>query len=195
MPLVLPSSPEPRAPFTPRLIRSFSEQRGLMGNNQQRIYRKAAHYAADFEMPPMTPEEAEEWVGLRTTDTVIMNLPQPGVNTGLPGNPRVNGAGQAGSSLILDGLTPAYPMPAGRALTLISGGRRFVYMTDQDATANAAGQMTVHLETMLRYPPSDNDVVLIAQPQIEGFSTFEDDTFRVREDGHVWLSFTIEERG
>lgn len=197
MPLVLPSSPEPRAPFTPRLIRSFSEQRGLMGNNQQRIYRKAAHYAADFEMPPMTPEEIEAggWSGLKTADTVIMTLPQPGLDTGAPGSPRVNGGGQAGSNLILDGLTPSYAMPSGRALTVISGGRRFVYMTDQDAVANASAQMTVHLETMLRYPPSDNDAVLIAEPQIEGFATFDEDAFRIREDGYVWLSFTIEERG
>ncbi|MFC5373911.1 hypothetical protein ACFPIF_15195 [Brevundimonas faecalis] len=192
----LPSSPEPRSPFTYAVMRLRNDVTSMIGGNRQRNLRKGDHYVVDFNLPPMAPEEVGPWRKLMTAaDTLLMRMPQPGFDVGAPGAPQVNGGPQLGSLLRLKGLTPGYKIRQGQFFSIVTADRRWLYAADADATADAAGIVSVPLEVMIRTAHFDGDVVEMADPKIEGLPQVEEDAFTVAEDGHVWLSFSIEERG
>jgi hypothetical protein len=165
-----------------------------LGGNEQERQRKGSRYALAFTMPPMRYADSMAWDDLTAEGaTVLMQVHQPGFDTGVSGAPLVNGGGQAGTSLMIDGLTPAYVLRKGQFLSVISSGRRFLYRVAADVIANGSGQATVTLRTMLRYPPADNDVVEIAQPMIEGFVR-DMQSVEVGVDRMVQLAFTVRER-
>ncbi len=163
------------------------------GDGEQELLRKGSRYALTFLMPPMRYVTSMEWDDLMAEgDTVVMKVHQPGFDTGAPGTPRVNGAGQSGSALVIDGLTNGYVIRKGQFLSVVTQGRRFLYRAKASVTVTG-GSATVPLRTMLRFPPSDNDVVEIAQPMIEGFVR-DMDSWEVGVDRLVVLKFTVRER-
>lgn len=193
MVLVLPSSPGP-ASATPRLLTARNELRPAFGGGALRLNRKGSRYAFDFVMPPMTYTDALAWTDLLTEDQLVaMAVPQPGLTIAAEGSPRVNGAGQAGTSLNVDGATSTYPLPKGRFLSIITSGERHLYQT-ASAVTFSSGAATLSLRTMLRRVPGDNDVVELQAPMIEGYPTLSDDAFAVGADKLVSLKFSIEER-
>lgn len=198
MPIILPASPQPCAPYTPPTVVSLrNDVTSLVGGNRQRNARKGDHYRADFNLPPMTHSEAMAWRSLMTAgDTVLMLIPQPDFDVGAPGvSAKVNGAGQLGTALAIDGVTPQYAFRKGQMISIITSGRRWAYGIDADAIVNAAGQATLTLEVMIRALHADNDVIEIAEPMIEGFAEFDEQVFRLDENGYCRPSFVIEERG
>lgn len=101
-------------------------------------------------------------------EAVRLKLPVPS-DIGNPGTPLVNGAGQTGTSLVLDGLTVAYAIKAGMKFSVIVSSRRYLHVVTDDVTANGSGQATVTFAPMLRVSPADNATVEFAQPYIEGY--------------------------
>ena len=83
----------------------------------------------------------------------------------------------------------------GQFFSIITLGRRWLYAADADATANSSGIISIPLEVMIRTNHQNNDVVEVLDPKIEGFPEVAEDAFTIREDGYIWLSFSIEERG
>jgi len=165
-----------------------------LGGDEQERQRKGSRYALRFTMRPMPYTTAMAWDDLNAEGvTVLMKVYQRGFDTGAPGTPRVNGAGQGGTNLTVDGMTNGYVVRKGQFLSIITNGRRFLYRAASDATVES-GQVVIPLRTMLRYPPSDNDVVEIAQPMIEGFVRDKSEE-EVGVDNLVELSFTVRERG
>jgi len=161
----------------------------------QQIRRKGSRYALGFTMPSMDYVAAMPWTTdlAAEGDTVVMEVHQPGLNIGNPGAPLVRGGGQAGSSIIVDGLTAGYVVRKGQFLSIISSAQWYLYRAAATATADGAGLVTVTLQTMLRRPPNDNDPVHLATPFIEGFVRDYSDP-EVQVDHEVVLSFTIRER-
>lgn len=191
--LTLPTDPAPSS-MSVALVSSKNTLEPAFGDGEQELLRKGSRYALTFQMPPMKYITSMDWDDLMAEgDSVLMRVFQPGFETGSPGTPRVNGAGQSGMSLVLDGLTPAYVIRKGQFLSVVTSGRRFLYRAKANATANGDGQATVSLRTMLRTPPSDNDVVEIAQPMIEGFVR-DLGEWAVGVDRLVGLEFTVRER-
>lgn len=197
MPIILPTDPEPCAPYGgPMVVRLRNDVTSLIGGNRQRNQRKGDHYRVRFQMPPLTYEEALEWRSLLTAgDTVVMTLPQPGVDPGPVGSPLVNGADQLGTSLVADGLTPNAVIRKGQMLSIITSGRRWTYGVDEEVIANASGQATITLEVMIRTLHADNDIIELSEPKIEGFASVDDDAWTLDENGYIRLAFEIEERG
>lgn len=194
MPLTLPTSPGP-SQVTVRPVSARNDLRPAFGGSTQRLLRKGTKYAADFLMPPMTYADAMAWADLDDeADTVVMTIPQPGFAVGSPGSPQVNASGQSGSTLAIKGLTVGYQLRKGQYLSVVTGGQRFLYRVKTGATANGSGLATVTLQTMLRTPHLNNDVVEIAAPKIEGFVEAEPDRWTVGVDRLVTPVFTIEER-
>lgn len=194
MALSLPIWPSP-AKMTPRLVTARNDLSPAFGGPTNRFSRMGSRYALDVEMPPMRYIDALDWADLEDeADTCVMLIPQPGLDTGSPGVPRVNGAAQAGSSLILDGLTPHYALRKHQWLTVTTGGQMFNYRAKSAVVADAAGNLTVPLRTMLRVPPANNDVVEIAEPKIQGYVTVTEDAWSVDAAHIVALTFTITER-
>lgn len=190
--LVLPTVPAP-ANMGIALISAKNVLAPAFGDGEQELLRKGSRYALTFQMPPMRYVTSMDWDDLMAEgDTVVMKVHQPGFDTGAPGTPRVNGAGQSGTTLIVDGLTNGYVIRKGQFLSVITQGRRFLYRAKASVTVSG-GAATVPLRTMLRFPPADNDVVEIAQPVIEGFVR-DLGEWSVGVDRLVGLQFTVRER-
>lgn len=190
--LVLPTDPAP-ANIGVAMITAKNVLAPAFGDGEQELLRKGSRYALTFQMPPMRYVTSMEWDDLMAEgDTVVMKVHQPGFDTGAPGTPRVNGAGQSGSALVIDGLTNGYVIRKGQFLSVITQGRRFLYRAKANVTVSG-GTATVPLRTMLRFPPADNDVVEIAQPMIEGFVR-DLGEWSVGVDRLVGLQFTVRER-
>ena len=190
--LVLPTDPAP-ANMGIAMITAKNVLAPAFGDGEQELLRKGSRYALTFQMPPMRYVTSMEWDDLMAEgDTVAMKVHQPGFDTGAPGTPRVNGAGQSGSALVIDGLTNGYVIRKGQFLSVITQGRRFLYRAKSNVTVSG-GAATVPLRTMLRFPPADNDVVEIAQPMIEGFVR-DLGEWSVGVERLVGLQFTVRER-
>jgi hypothetical protein len=183
--------------MVPRIVSGRAEMRPAFAGDLLRLNRMGDRYAFDVELPAMRDVAAQEgWGDLDDRDaTLTLLIPQPGRIVQPQGLPRVNGAGQSGSSLILDGLTPQTVIRKRQWLNVTTGGRLFLYRAKSEVVANASGQVTVPLQTMLRRSPSDNDVVELEQPRIEGFATPTEDCWAIDVAGLVRPAFTIEERG
>ena len=195
MAIVLPSSPVPRS-ITPRLISKRRDLEPTFGGPVTRVRRLGSRWAFDVEYPPMLYIDAMAWVAALTSaeaDTVLMNLPQPGFAVGSPGTPLVNGAGQLGAAINLDGFG-AYTAKAGQWFSLIMSGQRFVHHVAEQKAAASGVMAGLKINPMLRRSPADNTVAEFAQPKVEGFISGRETSWTVDVARTVGLSFTITER-
>ena len=181
----------------PTIVSSSIDQRSATGSNRQKGLRKGSHYAYDIALEPMSYAEALDWLDLRNeADTVILSIPQMGLTITGGGSPRVLGGGQAGTNLTIDGLDAGYLIRKGQAFNhLGSDGVRRIYIASATVAANGLGIVTVPLETILNWPPQDNDVIDFADVRIEGFASVEKGSFL--QDGNGWhhIRFMVEEPG
>lgn len=190
--LTLPTDPAP-AKMAIAMVSAKNTLTPAIGGAEQELLRKGTRYALTFSMPVMTYVQSMEWDDLMAEgDTVLMRVFQPGLVIPNPGAPLVKGAGQAGTSLVIDGLPNGYVIRKGQFLSVVSAGQRFLYRAKASATS-VAGTATIPLRTMLRRPPNDNDVVEIAQPMIEGFIR-DLGEWTVGVERLVGLQFTVRER-
>lgn len=190
--LTLQTDPAP-AKMAIAMVTAKNTLTPAIGGAEQELLRKGTRYALTFSMPVMTYVQSMEWDDLMAEgDTVLMRVFQPGLVIPNPGTPMVKGAGQAGTSLTIDGLPNGYVIRKGQFLSVVSAGQRFLYRAKASATS-VAGTATIPLRTMLRRPPNDNDVVEIAQPMIEGFVR-DLGEWAVGVDRLVGLQFTVRER-
>ncbi|MNH49236.1 hypothetical protein D3C73_08070 [compost metagenome] len=190
--LTLPTDPAP-AKMAIAMASAKNTLTPAIGGAEQELLRKGTRYALTFSMPVMTYVQSMDWDDLMAEgDTVLMRVFQPGLVIPNPGTPLVKGAGQAGTSLTIDGLPNGYVIRKGQFLSVVSAGQRFLYRAKASATS-VAGTATIPLRTMLRRPPNDNDVVEIAQPTIEGFVR-DLGEWAVGVERLVGLQFTVRER-
>jgi len=85
------------------------------------------------------------------------------LGTWLSQSPLVNGAGQAGKTLAIDGLTPTTTTGAkGDYFQLGSGATSRLYRLTQGFTANGSGQATLDFWPRLREVPADNAPLTLA---------------------------------
>lgn len=168
--VVLPASPGPVS-LAWQLLDFGNTQKGALGGAAQRINRLGNRWAVNVTMPPLTPLQARNWsAGLTAAlqNGVRMAIVQPDLATGAPGTVRVNGAGQAGAALVCDGAGAGYVARIGQWVSIITGGRRYLYQIAADATATVGGALTLTLTAPLRVEHADNDLVELAAPEIEG---------------------------
>lgn len=166
----LPSLPGP-ATLEWQPVDFGSVQKGALGGAAQRVNRLGNRWSVTVAMPVMTPAQARSWSaalvkGLRTG--VRWQIRQVGSATGAPGSVLVNGASQAGNSLVCDGANAGYVARPGMFFSLLVGGDRYCHQVSALATADASGNLTLPIEPALRVEPADNDTVELGAPQIEG---------------------------
>lgn len=181
----------------PTIISSSIDQRSATGSNRQKGMRKGSHYSYEIALEPMSQAEALDWLDLRNeADTVIIEIPQMGLEIGAPGATRVNGSDQSGASLMIKGFTPRYPVRKGQCFNhLGSDGGLRIYVADAEVIADDDGEATVPLETMLNWPPLNDDVIDFANVSVEGFASVERGSFLQDGDGWHHIRFTVEEPG
>lgn len=192
--LVLPIDPRP-SKMTPRPISSRNEQRPASQGPVNRYMRPGTRWAWDNTMPPMSYVESLAWDDLLSeSDTVIMDILQPGLNTGSPGSPVIDGNGQVGRVLALKGLAPGYQFRKGQWISFPVSEQLFAYKVRAAIAVGSDGKVALPLLTLLRLPPVNNAIVDVAQPRAEGFATVDLGSLEVGEDQLVSLRWTLEER-
>ena len=185
------------ATVKPRLIRFGADLTPSLGGPVQRLNRLGSRWAVDVAVPSLTYAGARLWLGARleaerTQNTLIMAWPKT-PDPGALGTPLVNGATQAGTSLIVDGLTAGVTIPAFTFFSLSVSGRNYLYAVTTATTANGSGQATLPIAPMLRASPADNAALTFSAPQIEGFFDGATIDWNVDELATVGLSFTLSE--
>ena len=164
------------------------------GGADAEMDRKGERYALTFTLPSQDYANAAKWSVLsRKGRTFVLEVQQPGIVIPAQPDPRVKGAGQAGTQILIDGLTPGQPIKTGWFLSIISAGQRFLYRADADTAATGEGAALIDLQEMLRRPPNDNDVVELVKPMIEGYAR-DVREIEVGIDHEVVIQFTLRER-
>lgn len=190
---VLPTDPPPAA-MTIAKVSAANTLTPAIGGADAEMDRKGERYALTFTLPSQAYADAAKWSVLnRKGRTFVIEVQQPGIVIPAQPDPRVKGAGQAGSQILIDGLTPGQPIKTGWFLSIISDGQRFLYRADADTVATGEGAALIDLQEMLRRPPDDNDVVEIVAPKIEGLPR-EVREIEVGVDHEVVIQFTLRER-
>lgn len=196
MALALPASPAP-ANVTMSQIVFGREHVPIFGGPSTRVMGLGSRFSMEVVMPMMAYDDARVWISKflqAEGDTVLMDVPQPGLDIGNPGSPVVDGSGQLGMFLKVRGLTPGYVLRTGQFFSLVVSGQRFLYCLLEDAVANAQGKARIHFWPMMRRQPQDGGVLEIAQPKIEGFAAKGGFEWSVDAAQHTGLEFKIDER-
>lgn len=190
---ILPSDPPPEHMSIAK-VSAANMLTPAYGGADAEMDRKGERYALTFRLPSQAYADAAKWSVLNKKGrTYVMEVHQPGVIIPAQPDPRVKGAGQAGTQILIDGLTPGQPIKTGWFLSIISAGQRFLYRADADTVATGEGAALIDLQEMLRRPPNDNDVVELVKPMIEGYARDIRET-AVGVDHEVIVEFTIRER-
>lgn len=197
MAVLLPSDPYPGAGTSPRYIDYGGELAPALGGPVQKLNRLGDRYALDVVLPPMEAEPTGRVFIQRLTRArkvgALMEFPQLGLVIGAPGAPLVNGAVAGGTSVPVKGLTPGYVVREGQFFSIVVSGRRYLHSSDSEVIANGSGLATLTVSPMLRVPLSNNDVIEIASPKIEGLVQGNATAWDLDLAETIGLSFSIVE--
>lgn len=141
---------------------------------KQQVYRNPGQrWEADITLPPMTRGNAEEWLSflLRLRGqfgTFLLGDPNAATPRGsaatAPGTPVVNGGGQTGDELIIDGLPTSGSdyLKAGDYIQLGSGSTARLYKVLEDVAIDGSGDATLNIWPALRSAPADDATVTVS---------------------------------
>lgn len=193
----LPALPAPNG-VAPALLDFSLTIRPATGGPVQKVARPGSRYRIEVTFPPMQPDVARVFVSrlleAKRTGGLVIEYPLLGVSQGSPGSPVVNGAGQAGTSLAVRGLTVGYPFQEGYWISIISAaGQHYLHNVRVPVTANGSGLATLTIEPPLRFPFADGATILVAQPKIEGFIEGGEWSWSIDVARHTGISFVLEE--
>lgn len=140
----------------------------------QQVYKHAGQgWSVDIALPPMKKDVAEDWVAflLRLRGqfgTFLVGDPlgqtPRGTAASVAGTPVVNGAGQTGESLNIDGLpvTATGYLKVGDYIQLGSGSTATLHKVLEQVNSNGIGQATLNLFPAIRTAPADGATVTVA---------------------------------
>jgi hypothetical protein len=182
--------------YRPYLIDFGGDLTPPLGGAVQRLDRLGSRWAVEVTMPSMDRDEARVWIARLVKakhSSALLPWPQS-ADFGAEGAPRVNGAGQSGTVLSIDGLPANKAVPEGLFFAIVTGGRRYIHQVSAPAVASGGGAVTLSIEPMLRVRPTDNAVVEMAAPLIEGMVQGQEFGWTVDLAQIYGLTFTLSER-
>jgi len=156
--------------------------------SQQVFRHQGQSWEADITLPPMKRDDAEAWnaflLRLRGQyGTFLLGDPNGATPRGsastTPGTPVVNGAGQTGDELNIDGLPVSATgyLKAGDYIQLGSGATATLHKVLEDVDSNASGEATLNLWPRVRSAPSDGATVTVSNAK---------GTFRLASNESSW---------
>ncbi|MFV0922734.1 hypothetical protein ACR720_04505 [Sphingomonas parapaucimobilis] len=106
----------------------------------------------------------------------------------------VDGAGQAGTTLNVRGLTARRAVREGFWLSIEKAdGQHFLHNVAGEVLADASGKAAIPLSEMLRWPFVDGAKVHLVRPMIEGLVDGNEQAWSISVERFVGIEFTIEE--
>lgn len=194
----LPFTPAPNG-VTPRLIDYGTVLRSPTGGSSLRIDRAGSRFAAEITFPPMKPDTARVFVSRlldAKSEGLRIEFPLLGESQGSPGSPAVNGAGQAGKTLAIDGLTPGYRFKEGYWFSIVDAdGQHYLHNCRSNVVADGAGLATITITPALRVPFADGATIHLAKPMFEGLVDGNEFSWQIPVERLIALAVTIEEAG
>lgn len=160
------------AQYALRHVRNSDTQRSGTGGSLTGLNRQGDHWAVEVDPGALGTDCGRALLAdivRGTGERLRVPLPQPGIVVGAVGSPRVKGSDQAGSSLLIDGLTPHFIIRKGWFFTVETPEGPSAHLVTTTVVADAAGEVTVSFWPMLWLAPADNDVVQMHSPYLEGF--------------------------
>lgn len=189
---VVPSTAEP-------FLRDFgSVLTPFLGGPEQRINRLGTRFGIRYTLPPaLTRSDAliiQSRLLRAREDRLRMEWMQPDFNAGSPGAPRVAAAIVSGMSVPFKNMTPGYTVKEGQFLGFVHAGRRYLHIFAADGAVANDGTLQAAVWPMLRTNLSNNDVIEIAPPMIEGLVSKGDElSWQISVDRLASFSFSLSE--
>lgn len=182
--------------FQPLIVQRSAVLETYAGSEIQRINRLGDRFGAVVTLPIMSEARAADWCAWwlagQSELVAIPWLVRPAYPRGY-GAPLVNGANQAGRSLVADGFAPYARIEAGHVFSILSAGRRQVCVVTARTQVNASGQATLPIWPALRFAPADNATLEFDKPILQGFLLPEESPWTPRMAGLVEMRFAIRE--
>jgi hypothetical protein len=168
-----------------------------VGAQTQRLNRLGTRYGLRVTMPPLeSRREGRVWVNRLVRgmqEGARMEYPLLDFNPGSPGSFVVDGAGQAGTSLVISGGTPNYAFREGQPFSLEVGGQHYLDFIAEPSLADASGAATITLTQMLRVSPADGDALHFGKPMVEGLVVGDEVTWHLALDRFIGIEFALAE--
>lgn len=194
--IVLPALPR-RTEFVFREVSFDRDAIPVQGGDEARYSRLGTRHAIDVSIDAIAAKGCGPSLvvdlSLGRTQGVVIAVPEFGLAAANYGVPLVNGGGQLGSTLNVDGLVNGVVIPKGKWLSVIVAGRRYAYFTTAAVTV-AGGAAALPIYPMIRAAPSDNAVVELATPRLEGLVE-QPPEWSPRKIGSIGIQFAVRERG
>jgi hypothetical protein len=192
----LPDWPRPND-ATPSLVDWGAFLTPGLGGPVQRVNRMGSRFKISVSFPPL-PSAKEGRIFVRRlvqgkSEGVRMRFPLLDFDPGAPGTIRINGAGQAGSTLVVDGATPNYVAREGQFFSIETSGKHHLYMVAAETIFSNTGTASVPITPMLRRPHLDNDLCHFGKPMIEGFIQGDEIGWNLSVERVISLQFDISE--
>lgn len=182
---------------SPKLVGYFTDQQPTLGGPGNRVSRLGDKWgidvvtgAAEYAAEGMT-YLARLLRGM--TDTVLLAFPEPGVPAQDYGAPVVSTAGASGRLLPIGGQKPGAVIREGKFLSVVIGGRRYLYQAAATMTVPPGGAIDLPIYPILRRQPPVGAVVELAQPKIEGFVQGSEQSWQVSRSKYLPFNFSIVE--
>ncbi len=192
MAIAIPTLPKCNVTF--KYIGNFTDLKPSFGGKHQRINRLGDRFSIEVAARPMSYDQGAGLVVLLNkglSQKVIFKVPQA-MAVGTPGSPKVASAGQAGSTLTINGLTNGYQFKPGQYFSIVSNGVRYLHQV-ASATVASGNTCVADIVPMLRISPNLNDVIEVIEPRIEGFLIGNSNNWTVDQCHSIGLTFGIEE--
>ncbi|MDE8651878.1 hypothetical protein [Novosphingobium album (ex Liu et al. 2023)] len=183
-----------------RLVEPFYVDTGLLQRAPTRatitrINRPGGHMGAQVTYPPMPADIARVFISRlleAKEDGLRMPFPLTGVDQGDPGNTVINGAGAAGTSLPVRGMTTGYQWKEGFWVSVVDpDGIHYLHNVRNSGQVLMGGGV-LNVRPALRGDFPDGSLVILDAPRIEGAIT-SDIAWPLPHQKIVTIEFTIEE--
>lgn len=171
MPLSLPAHKKYRSGRW-RLIDNAARFASPISRVGQSVGRPGSFWACSIELPEsMDLYVAADWASILAqlaggSESVYVPPPMRNIST-VAGTPRINGADQVGTTLVLDGFTPGDTVRNGQFLSYDTSTFRMMHIATATTVANGAGQMSLPVRGPIRKSPPDNALINLSSPTCE----------------------------
>jgi hypothetical protein len=169
-PITLPLKPGPRT-FTQSETSFAAMSQSPWSGVQQVQLNQGQLWAFSVDYPPMSEDHAREWSGVLAQlngrfGTFLFGDPRWKSPRGSwAGAPVVNGSGQSGQTLAMNGFTVGATGRAGDYFQHGSGSASRLYKVTQDFVADGAGEAQVEIWPRIRISPTGGDSLTLQSPK------------------------------
>jgi len=171
---------------------------------QQVVSYGGQAWEADISLPPMTRDDAEEWVSFLLQlkgfqGTFLLGDPSGATPRGsaatTPGTPVVDGASQTGGSLSIDGLPASATgyLKAGDYIQLGIGSGATLHKVLSDVDTTAGGEAAIDIYPSMRTAPADGSAVVVSNAKGVFRLSSNETQWSINEITHFGITFGAQE--